>query len=374
MMKSRAEGKGLRFTLELDPALPLYVQGDAGRVRQVLINLLGNAVKFTEIGEVWLRARSQPVADDSDRVMLQLEVQDSGPGIPQDKLDKVFETFVRLDHAQNTERGTGLGLAISKMLVDMMNGEITIESKPGQGSLFKVKIPLQMVEAGTAIPSKTPIAEVIGLQADQPEWRILVVDDNLENRVLLTTLLTNIGCNVKEAKNGEEAISIFQGWHPHFIWMDMRMPVLDGFAATRKIRTLPGGEAVKIVAVTASVLEERHDEIIACGCDEVVRKPFRDHEIFESMARQLGIKYLYQDRGVEAAQKPGINLTAEMLAGLPPDLLQDLRETTLVLNMKAILEVIERIAEHAPDTAEHLRALVQDFQIDRIRELLEEKD
>jgi DNA-binding NarL/FixJ family response regulator len=152
------------------------------------------------------------------------------------------------------------------------------------------------------------------------------------------------------------------------------MPVQDGYAATRKIRSLPGGEAVKIVAVTASVLAEQQEEIMACGCDEVVRKPFRDHEIFESMARQLGIKYLFKDRGAEAAQKPGLNLTAEMLAGLPPELLQDLRETTLVLNTDAILVVIEHIEEHAPDTAEHLRALVQTFQIDRIREVLEEKD
>jgi CheY-like chemotaxis protein len=370
MMKSRAEGKGLRFTLELDPALPPYLQGDAGKLRQVLINLLGNAVKFTETGDVWLRARSQPMTDDPDMVMLQLEVQDSGQGIPQDRLDEIFESFVRFDHAQHVEEGTGLGLAISKKLLDMMNGEITIESKPGQGSLFKIKIPLQMVETGTAIPSEAPVAEVIELQADQPEWRILVVDDNLENRVLLTTLLTNIGCNVREAKNGEEAISIFQEWHPHFIWMDMRMPVLDGFAAIRKIRTLPGGEAVKIVAVTASVLEERHEEILACGCEEVVRKPFQDHEIFESMARQLGVKYLYKDRGAEAALKQGINLTAEMLAELPPDLIQDLGETTLVLNREAILEVIERIAEHAPDTAENLRALVANFQLGQIRELL----
>jgi CheY-like chemotaxis protein/anti-sigma regulatory factor (Ser/Thr protein kinase) len=350
------------------------VQGDAGKLRQILINLLGNAVKFTETGDVWLRARSQPIADDPDMVMLQLEVQDTGPGIPHDKLDEVFDTFVQFDHGQNTERGTGLGLAISKSLVDMMNGEIAIDSEPGRGSLFKVKIPLQMVEAEAAIPGEAPAAEVIGLQADQPDWRILVVDDNLENRVLLTTLLTNIGCTVKEANNGEEAIKIFHEWHPHFIWMDMRMPVMDGFAATRKIRTLPGGDAVKIVAATASVLEERYNEILACGCDEVVRKPFQDHEIFESMTRQLDIKYLYKDRGAKASQKPGINLTAEMLAGLPPELLQDLDETTLVLKMEAILEVIERIAAHAPDTAENLRALVQNFQIDRIREVLEEKD
>jgi signal transduction histidine kinase/CheY-like chemotaxis protein/streptogramin lyase len=369
MMKSRAEGKGLRFTLELDTALPPYVQGDAGKLRQVLINLLGNAVKFTETGDVWLRARSQPMAG-PDMAMLQLEVEDSGVGIPQERLEEVFESFVRFDHSHTMEKGTGLGLAISKSLVNMLGGEIVVESEPGRGSLFKVEIPLQVVEAGTTIPGKAPVAEVIGLQADQPDWRILVVDDNLENRVLLTTLLTNIGCNVKDAKNGEEAISIFQEWQPHFIWMDLRMPVLDGFAATRKIRALPGGEAVKIVAVTASVLEERHDEILACGCDEVVRKPFRDHEIFESMARQLDIKYLYQDRGAEAAQKQGINLTAEMLAGLPPDLLQDLRKATLTLEREAIFAVIERIEQLAPGTAKGLRTLMDNFQIGQIRDLL----
>ena len=370
MMKSRAEGKGLRFTLELDPALPPCVQGDAGKLRQVLINLLGNAVKFTETGDVWLRGRSQPMTDDPDMQMLQFEVQDSGPGIPQDRLDEVFETFVRFDHAQNMERGTGLGLAISKTLVEMMNGEITIESKPGRGSLFKVKIPFQMVATGTAMPSRVPEAEVIGLQADQPEWRFLVVDDNPENRILLTSLLSNIGCHVKEANNGEEAISIFQEWHPHFIWMDMRMPVLDGFAATRKIRTLPAGEAVKIVAVTASVLEERHDEILACGCDEVVRKPFRDHEIFKSMARQLGIKYIYKDGDEVTAQKQGINLTAEMLAELPPELLQELREAALTLDREAIIAVIERIEPVSLDTAKGLRTLTDNFQIGLICDLL----
>jgi signal transduction histidine kinase/CheY-like chemotaxis protein/streptogramin lyase len=372
MMKSRAEGKGLRFTLELDSALPPYMQGDVGKLRQILINLLGNAVKFTEKGDVWLRARSQPMADDPDRVMLQFEVQDSGIGIPQDRLDGVFESFVRLEQAQNKEKGTGLGLVISKSLVDMMKGEIKIESEPDKGSLFKVSIPFQMAEGEDGIPIKAPVKKVIGLQADQPKWRILVVDDNLENRVLLTTILTNIGCKVKEANNGEEAIKIFQEWHPHFIWMDMRMPIMDGFEATRKLRTLPGGKAVRIVAATASVLEERHGEILACGCDEVVRKPFKGYEIFESMARQLGMKYLYKDRGAEATHKQGINLTAEMLAELPPELLQELRETTRALNREAISEVIERIQEHEPDTAEGLRVLVQDFQMGRLGELLGE--
>ena len=370
MMKSRAEGKGLRFALELDTALPPHVQGDAGKLRQVLINLSGNAVKFTETGDVWLRASSQPVADNPDMVVLRLEVQDSGPGIPQDRLDAVFDTFVQLDQTPNTEGGTGLGLAISKTLVDMMDGEITVESEPAEGSLFTVTLPFHLAEAGATIPGEAPFEEVIGLTSGQTDWRILVVDDNEENRLLLRDLISQVGFNIQEAKDGEEAIAKFQEWHPHFIWMDMRMPVKDGYAATGEIRTLPGGKAVKIVAVTASVLAEQQEEILAAGCDELVRKPFRDHEIFESMARQLGIKYLYKDRMAKTAQKQGINLTAEMLAELPPELLQELREATLVANREAILEVIERIEEHAPDTAECLRAFVQNFQIERIHELL----
>jgi signal transduction histidine kinase/streptogramin lyase/DNA-binding response OmpR family regulator len=370
MMESRAEVKGLRFTLELDPAISPYVQGDIGKLRQVLINLLGNAVKFTETGDVWLRARSHPAADDPDRVMLRLEVQDTGPGMPHDRIGEVFDSFVQLDHTQNTHGGTGLGLAISKTLVDMMGGEITVKSEPGQGSLFTVNIPVQLSDAGAAIPDEAPVAQVAGLTSDQPDWRILVVDDNNENRLLLRDLLSRVGFSIEEARDGEEAIAKFQQWHPHFIWMDMRMPVMDGYAATKKIRELPGGAEVKIVAVTASVLAEHREPILAAGCDDVVRKPFKGHEIFESMTRQLGIKYIYQDMVAEGAQKREIELTAAMLADLPGELLQELRETTLVLNQEAILEVIDRIEEHAPDTAENLRTLVQNFQMDRIREVL----
>ena len=145
-----------------------------------------------------------------------------------------------------------------------MGGEIMVESEVGQGSLFRVDMPMQLAEAGMVTPSEASVAEVVGLQAGQPEWRILVVDDNPANRLLLTSLLTQTGFTVREAVNGQEAIAHFQDWQPHFIWMDMRMPVLDGYAATHEIRTLPGGEAVKIVAVTASALEEQQDEILAC--------------------------------------------------------------------------------------------------------------
>jgi len=372
MFKSQAEGTGLRFTLELDPVLSPWMQGDVGKLRQVLINLLGNAVKFTETGDVWLRAGSQPVADNPGMVLLRLEVQDTGPGIPQDKLAEVFDTFVQLDNTPYTKGGTGLGLAISKTLVEMMDGKITVESEPGVGALFTVSIPLHLAETGEAMDVESPTAEVIGLTSGQPDWRILVVDDNRENRLLLRSLLSRVGFNVQEAGDGKEAITKYKQWHPHFIWMDIRMPGMDGYEATKKIRALPGGAEVKIVAVTASILTEQREAILASGCEDVVRKPFRDQEIFDAMSRYLGVQYLYSKREGETDRKQTIKLTSAMLAELPPELLEDLRQTILVLDREASLQIIERISARAPDTAEGLRTLVQDFRMGRLGELLSE--
>ncbi len=374
IFQSRAEGKGLGFHLELADDLPPYLLGDAGKLRQVLINLLDNAIKFTQEGEVGLRAGMGAMEKDPAMVMLRLKVEDSGPGIQQDNLDEIFETFIRFDLAPHTQRGTGLGLSISKSLVEMMGGEIAVESEVGQGSLFKVNIPLRLTDEGVAAPDDAPVSEVIGLKAGQVDWRILVVEDNQENLLLLTNLLTQAGFTLQEAENGEEAVAKFQEWRPHFIWMDVRMPVMDGYEATKKIRALPGGEKVRIVAVTASVLDEPRKEILAAGCDDVVLKPFRDHEIFDAMARELGVEYVYRERTEAPAQPEGIGLSAEMLAELPPELLQELSQATLALDREATLEVIERIEEHAPETGASLSALVGNFQMGRIRDLLGEME
>ena len=223
-----------------------------------------------------------------ETVVLQLDVEDTGPGIPSDKLDAIFESFVQSERVGSVEAGTGLGLTITKSLVEIMGGEIVVVSESDQGAHFRVRLPMQLAEVGMATLSQQPVADVIGLQAGQPEWRILVVDDNRENRLLLTSLLEPVGFTVNVAENGQEAIEVFQEWSPHFIWMDMRMPVLDGYAATQQIRALPGGQDVKIVAVTASALAEQQQDILAAGCDEVVRKPFQEHEIFEAMEPPAG--------------------------------------------------------------------------------------
>ena len=202
--------------------------------------------------------------------------------------------------------------------------------------------------------------------------RILVVDDNRENRLVLTGLLEDTGFSVLQAENGKAALDLFEQAAPDFIWMDMRMPVMDGYEAVRQIRQRPRGATLPIVALTASAFKEQRPQILDSGCDDMVAKPFQEHEIFETMARFLEIEYVY-DQETESAliTSPEDKLSSAMLADLPPGILRDLDETSLALDLNAIQEVIERIAEQAPDTARQLQALAQDFEFARIRELLE---
>jgi CheY-like chemotaxis protein len=197
-----------------------------------------------------------------------------------------------------------------------------------------------------------------------------VVDDNRDNRALLTSTLDQVGFVSREAEDGEAAIEAFLEWQPHLIWMDMRMPVMDGYAATKKIRGLPMGKAVKIIAVTAHAFEEHREEILAAGCDDLVRKPFREHEIFDAMARHLGVEYLHGDVTEAPVSGETPTLTAEMLSALPVDILDELRDAAVTLNRETMLAIIERIGSQVPDTASGLRGLMDKFQMGRIGDLL----
>jgi signal transduction histidine kinase/CheY-like chemotaxis protein len=370
MIRLRAEAKGLRLGLELDANLSPCLRGDVGKIRQILINLLGNAVKFTNAGNICLRARSQPMVEDPARVILQLEVGDTGSGISREQLETIFDSFTQGDSVGDSPRGVGLGLAISRSLVEKMDGEIDVESEPGKGSSFTVTIPLELADASILAAHQTHEARIIGLKPGQPNRRILVVDDNRDNRALLTSTLDQVGFVSREAADGEAAIEAFLEWRPHLIWMDMRMPVMDGYAATKKIRELPMGKAVKIIAVTAHAFKEHREEILAAGCDDLVRKPFREHEIFDAMARHLGVEYLHGDVTEAPVSGETPTLTAEMLSALPVDILDELREAALTLNRETLLAIIERIGPEAPDTASGLRTLMGNFQMGRIGDLL----
>jgi signal transduction histidine kinase/DNA-binding response OmpR family regulator/ABC-type amino acid transport substrate-binding protein len=370
MFELRAADAGLHFNREIDPASARYIRADSGKLRQILINLLGNAVKFTRKGGISLCARTPPVSDDPTTVILHIKVEDSGPGIPNEQLGQIFDPFVQVGRPSDGAKGTGLGLAISKSLVDLMEGEISVESAFGKGALFHIYLPVTLAEVTETEGNDSVQLPVLGLAPDQPEQRILVAEDTPDNRQLVTSLLTETGFSVQEAKNGEEAIAVFEEWQPHFIWMDMRMPVMDGYEATRRIRGLPSGDRVKIVALTASVFKEQHGKILAAGCDAVLHKPFRTAELFSVMEKHLGVRYLFEKSQEDDVGKSAITVMTAMFGKLPAAQREALSNAARKLDITATEEMAEKIRAEHPEVTECLQQLLREFRFSRILELL----
>jgi signal transduction histidine kinase/CheY-like chemotaxis protein len=371
MIRSRAKGKGLAFRLELAPGLESGVRADLGKLRQVLINLLGNAIKFTARGEVVLRARTLRRGPGEQDGWLELEVEDSGPGIPPDQAEAIFAPFFQLGTEAGEQKGTGLGLAISRSFMELMGGEIRVRSEPGRGACFVVGCPVAWATASELPAPGSSSVQPVGLAPGQPEVRLLVVEDDEHNRRLIRTLLERIGLSFREAANGEEAIRLFQEWSPHLIWMDIRMPVLDGFEATRRIRALPGGREVKIIALTASVFRDYEHKILLAGCDGIVHKPYQPGEIYQALEEFLGLRLLRPepaapDRTAVTGGAPGA------LAGLPATCLEGLRDAALSLDREAIQARIAAIAAQFPEAAGVLAALAGEFCYDKILSLCEQ--
>jgi len=283
VLRLRAEEKRLRLTTTSE-GLPHAVIGDEMRVRQILLNLVGNAVKFTESGEVRVN-----VTWSNDRA--RVEVEDTGPGISADELPKLFEPFVQSESGQRTREGTGLGLALSRNLARLMNGDITVTSTRGVGSKFLAEIGLP--EAIVELDASTE-GRVAHVAPEFEGTRILVVDDTKLNRVVLTTLLKKVGFDVREASNGDEALALWREWKPQLIWMDKRMPGMDGLEVTRRIRAEETSGHTPILALSASALDHERGEILAAGCDDFVAKPFREKVIFAKIREHIGVQYVHE--------------------------------------------------------------------------------
>jgi CheY-like chemotaxis protein len=365
MINGRLLNKPLNFKLEIADDMPPFVNADSGKLRQVIINLLGNAIKFTKQGTVILRACSQP---SSTINVLILEVMDSGIGISDDEQTQLFKPFVQL--TQETDaKGTGLGLAISKTLIELMGGTISVNSVLGEGSTFRIELPVTLANANE-IMTETNYRMVKSLAPNQPIWRLLIVDDNADNRLLLVTALKNLGFEVYEVENGQTAIEAFKSWQPDLIWMDMQMPTMNGYEATTKIRQLEGGDTVKIIALTASVFVDQHKNIIDAGCDAVMHKPFHIQEIFAALTKYLGVEFLFQEERRETARLPASKITPEMIAILSLTLRQQLLQAALELDTEEIDAIIEQIRPAEPDIATSLDAMVKNFQFEQILELV----
>ncbi|MES9903125.1 MAG: ATP-binding protein [Sedimenticola sp.] len=371
MVRVRAVQKGLQLLLDQTSDFPRFVRGDGPKIRQILINLLSNAVKFTDQGGVTLRLETQN--RNPDWITLRGEVQDTGRGIEPVDIERIFQPFEQLTSAIE-QKGTGLGLAITRQFTELMGGKVSAASRPGKGSTFYFSIRVEPGNPDQIHPVEEKEAgKVIGLEDPSQEWRILIAEDQLENQLLLQQLLEKAGFQVCIAKDGVETVKLFEEWHPHFIWMDRRMPRMDGLEATIKIHGLPGGKEVKIAALTASVFKEQKDELMGAGSDDFVRKPYRSKEIFDCMAQHLDLKYIYDDEGGADETEIGLpsSITQEAVATLPPDLLEDLRSAATILDIKEIRMVLERVADKDPAIAASLNRLVNDYNFQSIINLLD---
>ncbi|MEA3361115.1 MAG: PAS domain-containing protein [Thermodesulfobacteriota bacterium] len=372
MFRSRAEAKHLQLIVDRDEGLPSHVRADEDKVRKVLVNLLGNAVKFTEQGGVALRVRSEPVPgrpEGEDKSLhLVFEVEDSGPGMPQSDLERIFDTFSQTE-AWARAGGTGLGLAISRQLAGMMDGGITCESEPGKGSCFCFDLLCEPAEADQKEPRES--RRVAGLASGTDPGRILVVDDNATNRDLLHALLLPLGFEIRDAENGREAVDIFEEWSPHAVLMDMRMPVMDGYEATRRIKATQAGRVTPVIAVTASAFKDQKEEILATGASAYIRKPFRNEELYEALGKYLGLSFVYEEESAGAQKHPKAkDLAPEELAALPRDLVQAMLEALAEGDITRLLELIRQVEPLDRNAAQGLKALADRYDYSTLEKLL----
>ena len=366
MMHQRAEEKGLRLFIDQSSHFPRLVRSDEAKLRQVITNLIGNAIKYTEQGSVTLSLNSKSIDKTS---WLMIEVRDTGIGIAPEDQPIIFDAFVQAGKTSDY-KGTGLGLAISRQFVQLLGGRLTLNSTLGKGSTFRAEFPIQLASANELSASEPQPGMVIGLKPGQSDYRILIVEDQLENALLLEKLLKGVGFQVQTAKNGLEGINIFKRWKPHFIWMDRRMPLMDGMEATREIRALEGGQNVKIVALTASVFKEQQQEILDAGMDDLVRKPYRPEEIFSCMNKHLGVRFIYQNEAAETGQTM-MDLTSMDMAEVPAALRNELKEALILLDEDPIHQAIDGIGAWNTELGKKLRYHADNLEYAKIFQALQ---
>ncbi len=393
MLQGRAKAKGVELHIHIEPTVPTFVISDPGKLRQVLINLLGNAIKFTDQGSVTLHVgNSTEMAGDGKRSLpnstpddlqsaphfLHFTVKDTGIGIDPEDLHRIFEAFEQTSSGKQVTGGTGLGLTLSRNFIELMGGTISVTSTPDAGSTFAFDIIVRLTETST--PHQPELLQPItGILPDQPSYRILVADDQLENREILIRVLQPIGFSVRLATNGVEAIALWQQWHPHLILMDIQMPLVDGLKAAQDIRLkereLGIEESTRILALSASVFPDDCDRAIASGCDGFFTKPFRTDELLEKIGKLLDIKYAYAPVSASATTAhpslPDGVLLPDLLTTLPPSWVQQLHQAATIGDDAKILQLLGQLAPSHKVLADGLRELARHFQFDRILSLLE---
>ncbi len=368
MFRMRTAEKNLCFLVERVGELPACVMGDENKLRQVFVNLVGNAVKFTSKGGVSVRVGIKPGSGPALRLMV--EVEDTGMGIAEEERRKLFRPFVQTESGRKVQTGTGLGLAISREFIHLMGGDITVSSQLGKGSIFRFEVELEEGREG-AMANRAVSRRVIGLEPGQKIRRVLVADDKEENRVLLFEMLGRVGFDVRAVVNGEEAVQESARWRPDLILMDTRMPIMDGFEAIKGIRSSVGGKEVKIVSVTASAFDEDRKKAIEIGADDFLGKPFREEVLLEKIKTLLEVEYVYAEAPPVLKAEKDIEgeLLKEKMGALPESLVKQLHDATRSADLDRMLELVQQIEKHDANVAGTMRRYAEGFEYQKLLEM-----
>jgi len=372
MFRNRTQAKALRFTVRCDEDVPRAVRTDEGRARQVLINLVGNAVKFTQSGGIEVRARVGEVA--SDRIRIVVEVVDSGCGIPEGERERIFRVFEQTGEGR-TRGGAGLGLPISRRFARMMQGDVTVTGGPDGGSIFRFEFAAERADAADIVAGAEG-RRVIGLAPGQAECRALVVDDQDTGREILTTLLSAAGFIVRTAGDGIEALEVIASWHPHVCLTDKLMPRMDGLELARRLKSLPPDEVIPVIMISGSMSCEEERDVSASGVDVFLPKPLRVDEMFSEVGRLLRLAYVYEAEKVPDAARP---LPPRLrpasgadVAALAPAVRERLAEAAHSASLASLLAAVDDIEDLDAALGSSLRRAVEEGGPARILELLAE--
>jgi len=371
IFKEQTQSKHLQFILDIANDLPKYIIIDENKLRQIFINLISNAVKFTDEGGIAVRARVDKV--NNEKSYLVVEVQDSGQGISEEELNSLFQHFVQTSSGIKKGSGTGLGLALSRELAILMGGNISVSSQVGKGSVFTFKV--EFKEGGVEKVKETITKQIISLKEGQKAYRVLVVDDKVENLRVVVKFLSMVGFETKEAVNGVDAIEKFEEWNPDLILMDMRMPVMDGYEATRLIKLTDKGKQTPIIAVTASSFEDEQKSIDLLNLQGHIRKPFRKNELYNCIGKVLDLKYIYEEpASTPITNVPDTNIINQGVVNLPDKLLKQMSNALAVADLDLLINLIKSIETINPELAKYLLTLANNYDYDKLQQILNNKE
>ena len=373
LFRSRAESKGLHLLVERETGVPRHVNADEGKLRQIFVNLIGNAIKFTESGGITARVGTEEMVNGDGKFRLMASVEDTGPGLTAEEMSLLFTPFQQTSSGVKAG-GTGLGLAISRKNVELMVGVISVSSQVGSGSRFSFELPLEAA-GGDGLAERASPPRVIGLEPGIEPYRVLVVDDMEDNRRLIRILLSPLGFEIKEAGNGIQALELFMRWSPHVVLMDMRMPVMDGYEATRRIKSTAKGLLTPVIAMTASAFVDTEEESMKVGVHSFLRKPFRTEELFEALRACLDLRFVLAiDTETTRALPQSSSATPALLAALPREMKTRMRLAVAEGDMGRLMVLIGQAEKIDPTAARVLQALANQYDYDKLAECLEKEE